>query len=261
MSFSNFHKTSVAKLTAWLLIVGLLLPACSEMIITPDPPVDRESFFDKAAKASNEYGSSSELFKSLLDDVKARENQAKTPEFKLQVQEYYKFVNSSITSIRAKDNASANARFNRTDLGSSDVDIMMKAIAAKNPLGQEFFYKLMALGDKMLLEYPQLATMNDAQKKEFVHSMLAPAVAKHTDQNGTANTNPCNLICYEEFVLQSTYASVVLAASLAGCGITGSFASACVIMSAGIYAIMYAVELGYLWSCVEKCTTDVIQVG
>jgi hypothetical protein len=52
-----------------------------------------------------------------------------------------------------------------------------------------------------------------------------------------------------------------LAASLAGCWLTGAFSQTCVILSAGVYAIQYAVELGYLWSCVEKCTTDVIGIG
>jgi len=261
MSISNFHKTSFAKLTAWLLIVGLMLPACSEMINTPEPPVDNESFLDKTAKVGSQFGSSADLFQSILGDVKAREAQAKSREFMIQVQEFQKFTNSAYSSLRAKSNASANARFNRTDLGSSDVDIMMKSVAAKNPLGQEFFYKMMAIGEMVLEENPQIAGMDDAQKKEFVENLFGPLVAKHIAENGIDETNPCNLICYEEFVIESTFASIVLAASLAGCGLTGAFAQTCVILSAGIYAIQYAVELGYLWSCVEKCTSDVISVG
>ncbi len=261
MSISNFHKTSFAKLTAWLLIVGLMLPACSEMVNTPEPPVDNESFTDKTAKVASEFSSSADLFQSLLNDVKMRENQAKSPEFKIQVQEFYKFTNSQNALIRGKANASGNARFNRNALGDTDVDNLMKSLAAKNPLGQEFFYKMMAIGDKVMEEHPELAGMTDAEKKQYVIDMFAPIVAKHVEANGVNNENPCNLICYEEFVLQSTYASVVLASSLAACGLTGAFAQTCVILSAGVYAVMYAVELGYLWSCVEKCTSDVIEVN
>ncbi len=262
MSISNFHKTSFAKLTAWLLIVGIMLPACSEMVNTPEPPVNNESFIDKTAKVASEFSTSSDLFLSLLNDVKLRENQAKSPEFKKQVLEFQKLVNSSNASLRAKENASTgNARFNRTDLGTSDVDLMMKSVAATNPLGEEFFYKMMAIGDKVLEENPQLSSMTDEEKKLYVRDMFAPYVAKHIEDNGVINENPCNLICYEEFVLQSTYASVVLAASLGACGLTGAFAQTCVILSAGVYAVMYAVELGYLWSCVEKCTSDVIEVN
>jgi hypothetical protein len=138
---------------------------------------------------------------------------------------------------------------------------MMKSVAAKNPLGKEFFYKVMALGEKLNEEFPELASLTDEGKKEFLDKLLMPEVAKHIEASGTVNENPCNLICYEEFVLQSAYASVVLSASLAGCGLTGAFAQTCVILSAGIYAVMYSVELGYLWSCVEKCTSDVIEIN
>lgn len=261
MSISNFHKTSFAKLTAWLLIVGLMLPACSEMVNTPEPPVETESFIDKTAEVASAYSSSTELFLSILGDVKARERQAKSPEFKFQVQEFQKFTNSSAATLRGKSNASANARFNRTDLGDSDVDIMMRSVAAKNPLGQEFFYKMMALGEKVNEEYLGVTAMNDDEKRNFVNAVFRPLVAKHVAANGIQDENPCNLICYEEFVIESLWASIVLSASLAGCGLTGPFAQACVIASAGVYAVQYAVELGYLWSCVEKCTTDVIGEG
>jgi hypothetical protein len=261
MSITNFHKTSFAKLTAWLLIVGLMLPACSEMVNTPEPPIDNESFLDKAAKVSTQFSTSGEMFESILNDVKAREAQAKSREFKLQVEEFKKFTNSSNASLRAKSNASANARFNRTDLGSSDLDIMMKSVAAKNPLGQEFFYKMMAIGDMVLEENPSLVGKSEAEIKAFVDQTFGALVAKHIAENGINDTNPCNLICYENFVVQSTFASVLLAAALGGCGLTGAFAQTCVILSAGVYAIQYSIELGYLWSCVEKCTTDVIEVG
>ncbi len=262
MSISNFHKTSFAKITAWLLIVGLMLPACSEMVNTPEPPVDNESFIDKTAKVASEFSTSSDLFQSLLNDVKLRGNQAKSSEFKIQVQEFYKFTNSQNAAIRAKDNASGNARFNRNALGDTDIDIMMKSLAAKNPLGQEFFYKMLAIGDKVLEEnHEELLGKDEAYIKEFVEAKFGAIVAKHIEDNGVNDENPCNLICYEEFVLQSTYASVVLASSLAACGLTGTFAQTCVILSAGVYAVMYAVELGYLWSCVEKCTSDVIEVN
>jgi hypothetical protein len=261
MSISNFHNTSFAKLTAWLLIVGLMLPACAEMVNTPELPIDNESFLDKAAKVGTQYGSSAELFQSILNDIKARENQAKSPEFKIQVQEFQKFTNSANADLRKKENASANARFNRTDLGSSDVDIMMKSVAARNPLGQDFFYKMMAIGDMVLSENPELLGKSEAEIKAFVDQHFGALVAKHISDVGIADTNPCNLICYENFVVQSTFASIVLATALGGCGLTGAFAQTCVILSAGIYAIQYSIELGYLWSCVEKCTTDVISVG
>lgn len=259
MSISNFHKSSLAKLTAWILIVGLMLPACAEMVNTPEPPVDNESFVDKTAKVASAYSSSSELFQSILNDVKSKKDQARSREFQIQVSDFQKFTSSSNASLRAKEKASANARFNRTDLGSTDVDIMMKSVAAKNPLGQEFFYKLMALGEKVLEENPQIAGMTDEQKMEFVKNYFAADVAKHVAETSINSENPCYLICYEDFVIESTWASVVLATALAGCTITGAFSQTCVIMVAGVYAIQYSVELGYLWSCVDKCTSAILE--
>lgn len=259
MSISNFHKTSFAKLTAWLLIVGLMLPACAEMVNTPEPPVDNESFIDKTAKVASQYSSSSELFQSIMNDVKSKKDQAKSREFKLQVADFQKFTASSNASLRAKERASANARFNRTDLGSTDVDIMMKSVAAKNPMGQEFFYKLMALGEKVIEENPEVAGMSDEQKLEFLKNHFAADVAKHVAETSIDSENPCYLICYEDFVIESLWASVVLSAALAGCTITGGFSQTCVIIAAGVYAVQYSIELGYLWSCVDKCTSAIIE--
>lgn len=260
MSLSRFYNSKVTKLAAWLLIAGLILPSCSEMVQNADTTKPSESFLETASKVADEYESSSELFADIIAELEVKKSTINRLEFQKNVKNFEFLTKSSNESIMAQSKASDNARFKRGQ-GDTNLDKIMHQLAVQNPLGQSLYYKFLAMGMKLAEENPEMANLTDADKEAMVKNLLRNMASKSANMDLLNDTNPCHLICYQEFAIETMSASAIFALAVGACGLSGTYAPMCISLTTGFYAVQYAVELGFLWNCIDQCTSDVIEVG
>jgi len=260
MTLSSFYKSKVTKLAAWLLIAGLILPSCAEMVQNAETNKPTESFLETASKVADEYDSSSELFADIIAELEVKKNTINRLEFQKNVKSYNALSKTSNESIMAQSKASDNARFKRGQ-GDTNLDKIMHNLAVQNPLGQSIYYKFLAMGMKLADENPEIANLNDTDKELYIKNMLKNMASKSANMDMLDSTNPCHLICYQEFAIETIAASTIFAVAVGACGLSGTYAPLCISITTGIYAVQYAVELGFLWGCIDKCTSDVIEMG
>jgi hypothetical protein len=233
----------------WVILAAVLfiLPACGDVVqLQEEENLNELSFSKKVADIASSHENPQDLFQSIVEDVeKSTRDKASFSKSIREFDSLVKGINFTSTS-QFRDN--------------HNVNLTVDLLAKNNPLGEETFYKILALGSILIESNPEIVDMDQDELRSWIRlNLITTNKSAFSETNST--TEECLNDCAEDFAVDAAQASVVFSAGLIVCGLFPPVSPACLAGVMGYFAIDYAFELTRYFICRSRCTDDTIGEG
>lgn len=226
-----------------------ILPACADVVQFQEEEeenLNELSFSKKVADIASSYDNPKDLFQNIVEDIEKSTRDKAV--FSNKIREFDSLVKGiDFTSTsQFRDNYSAN--------------LTIDLLAKNNPLGEEIFYKFLALGAILIESNPEIVDMDQNELRSWIRvNLITSNKSAFSETNSTPEQ--CRNDCATEFALSAAQASVTFSAGLIICGLFPPITPACLVSVMGYWAIDYAFDLARFFVCLDRCMDDTIVEG